>query len=85
MKIRIEGFIVAMDPTLYRPPAFSWTSLHPGKWDRNSLVVGPHAIEFDVPDDYDYRTEHKKASLVRLQEMLERHKREREEFEKEVR
>ena len=53
-----EGFIVfdvmkARHPSIW-PTPFDWVSYNPGS-DSDSVVIRPHSITFDVPEDFDPR------------------------------
>lgn len=55
MKVTIEGFIVTRQYEWEDAPSFSWSAFGPTSCDKNCAVVGPHTIEFEVPDDFDFR------------------------------
>lgn len=55
MKVTVEGFIVANQYHWEGKPSFSWSAFDPTPYDRDCAIVGPHEIEFDVPDDFDFR------------------------------
>ena len=55
MKVTVEGFIVAQQYEGDDAPRFSWSAFDPTSYDKGCAVVGPHTIEFDVPEDFDFR------------------------------
>lgn len=70
MKVTVEGFIVARQYDWEEKPSFSWLPCDPTEWDKECAIVGPHTIEFDVPDDFDIRPV-RIASLNRQKEILQ--------------
>ena len=55
MKVTVEGFIVAQQYEWDDAPRFSWSAFDPTSYDKDCAIVGPHTIEFEVPDDFDFR------------------------------
>lgn len=55
MKVTVQGFIVAKQYEWEDAPSFSWSAFDPTSYDKDCAIVGPHEIEFDVPDDFDFR------------------------------
>jgi hypothetical protein len=55
MKVTVEGFIVAQQYEWDDAPRFSWSAFDPTSYDKDCAVVGPHTIEFEVPDNFDFR------------------------------
>jgi len=55
MKVTVEGFIVAQQYEWDDTPKFSWSAFDPTQYDKDCAIVGPHTIEFDVPEDFDFR------------------------------
>lgn len=55
MKVTVEGFIVAQQYEWDDAPRFSWSAFDPTSYDKDCAVVGPHTIEFEVPEDFDFR------------------------------
>jgi len=55
MKVTVHGFIVAKQYGWEDAPSFSWLAFDPTPYDKDYAIVGPHEIEFDVPDDFDFR------------------------------
>lgn len=55
MKVTVEGFIVAQQYEWDDAPKFSWSAFDPTNYDKDCAVVGPHTIEFEVPDNFDFR------------------------------
>ena len=55
MKVTVQGFIVAKQYDWEEKPSFSWSAYDPTEWDKECAIVRPHEIEFDVPDNFDFR------------------------------
>lgn len=55
MKVTVQGFIVAKQYEWEDAPSFSWSAFDPTSYDKDCAIVGPHEIELDVPDDFDFR------------------------------
>lgn len=55
MKVTVQGFIVAKQYDWEDAPSFSWLAFDPTPYFKDYVIVGPHEIEFDVPDDFDFR------------------------------
>ena len=70
MKVTVAGFIVAKQYDWDEKPSFSWSAYDPTEWDKECAIVGPHTIEFDVPEDFDIRSA-RIATLTRQKEALQ--------------
>lgn len=70
MKVTVEGFIVAKQYDWDEKPSFSWSAYDPTEWDKECAIVGPHTIEFDIPEDFDIRPV-RIATLTRQKEALQ--------------
>ena len=55
MKVTVEGFIVAQQYEWDDAPRFSWSAFALTSYDKDCAIVWPHTIEFEVPDDFDFR------------------------------
>jgi hypothetical protein len=55
MKVTVQGFIVAKQYEWEDAPSFYWLRFDPTSCDKDCAIVGPHEIEFDLPDDFDFR------------------------------
>ena len=55
MKVTVQGFIVAKQYDWEDATSFSWSAFDPTSYDKDCAIVGPHEIEFDVPNDFDFR------------------------------
>ena len=55
MKVTVEGFIVAQQYEWDDAPRFSWSAFDPMSYNKDCAIVGPHTIEFEVPEDFDFR------------------------------
>lgn len=54
MQVTSHGFIVASQYEWESKPRFTWYPFEP-TLDDDSVVVKPHSITFEVPDDFDMR------------------------------
>lgn len=70
MKVTVEGFIIAKQYDWGEKPSFSWSAFDPTPYDKDYAIVGPHTIEFDVPEDFDIRPV-RIATLTRRKEELQ--------------
>lgn len=58
MKVKVEGFIIATQEAWQREPEFIFREYDTSKYaisGEAKVMVKPHAIEFDVPEDFDMR------------------------------
>ena len=55
MKVTVQGFIVAKQYEWKDALSFSWSEFDPTPYDNDCAIVGPHVIEFDLPDNFDFR------------------------------
>ena len=69
MKVTVQGFIVAKQYDWEEKLSFLWVKYDPTSYDKDCAIVGPHEIEFDVPDDFDFRP-FRIASLEREKEAI---------------
>lgn len=71
MKITVQGYITARKYSWEGKVTYSWTSVDPALWPTDYIMVAPHELTLEIPDDFDFNA-YKVAAITRKKADVQR-------------